>query len=107
MGRCCGGKNAGIPISWPRYMLGLSVFLGYHGTVQAALTLAALPLRRLRHVRDFHRQLMMQDLREILDRRDMNVGAAGRAAWAETLAEDDGACEVPAANNDAELRSAS
>ena len=28
MGRCCGGKNAGKPITVPRYLAGLGVFCG-------------------------------------------------------------------------------
>jgi hypothetical protein len=54
MADCCGGKNAGKPISLPRYLAGLGVFFAYHGTICATLHVAAIPMKRLRKVRDFH-----------------------------------------------------
>lgn len=73
MANCCGGKNAGKPISWPRYLAGCAVFFGYHGTVAAALHLAAIPNKGLRHVRDFHRDVFLRESLEVLARRDINV----------------------------------
>jgi len=83
MGRCCGGKNAGKPISWPRYLAGVGVFLTYHTGVQALLTVAAMPVCRLRIVRDFHRRVYLQDLKEILARVDININGPDPTAEAE------------------------
>ncbi len=93
MGSCCGGKNAGKPISWPRYLAGLTVFCGYHGAVLGTLAAASLPFPRLRQVRDFHAQVFRNDLREIVAREDINVGAAGRTRWA-AFHPDEEACVV-------------
>ena len=41
MATCCGGKNAGKPISWTRYLAGCGVFFTYHSAVAAALHVAA------------------------------------------------------------------
>jgi len=74
MADCCGGKNAGKPISLPRYLAGLGVFFAYHGTICATLHVAAVPVKRLRKVRDFHRKLFIQEGLEVLRREDINVG---------------------------------
>ena len=74
MGRCCGGKNAGKPISWSRYALGLGVFCGYHGAIGALLHVAAVPNAGWRKVRDFHKDVCLDELRQILLRQDVNVG---------------------------------
>lgn len=76
MGRCCGGKNAGKPISWTRYFAGVGVFCAYHGTVGAVLHAAAVPLPALRKIRDFHREVSLRDPGEILRREDIVVGQA-------------------------------
>ncbi len=73
MGRCCGGKNAGLPISKRRYLAGLSVFVGYHSTVATALHVLAVPLPSLRRVRDFHRQVYLSELGEVLRLQDINI----------------------------------
>ncbi len=73
MATCCGGKNAGKPISWTRYAAGLGVFLGYHGAMRVLLSTASIPIPELRKVRDFHRQVFHNDLKEILARDDINV----------------------------------
>ncbi len=73
MGRCCGGKNAGLPISKRRYMAGLTVFVGYHSTVAVALHTLAVPFSGLRKVRDFHRQVYLTELGEVLRRDDINI----------------------------------
>lgn len=73
MATCCGGKNAGKPISWKRYMAGLGVFLGYHGAMRVLLSTASVPIPELRKVRDFHKQVFHSDLKEILAREDINV----------------------------------
>ncbi len=73
MANCCGGKNAGKPISWGRYMTGLGVFLGYHGAVGTVLHAAAVPFPGLRRVRDFHRQVFLTELREVARLEDINV----------------------------------
>lgn len=73
MATCCGGKNAGKPISWTRYLAGCGVFFTYHSAVAAALHVAALADRRLVHVRDFHREVFLAESREVLQRRDINI----------------------------------
>ena len=75
MGRCCGGKNAGKPISLPRYLAGLGVFCTYHTAVAALLRVAELPRPDLRRVRDFHGQLFRTELKEILAREGINEDA--------------------------------
>ena len=90
MADCCGGKNAGKPISVPRYLAGLGVFFAYHGSVSVALHALAVPMPHLRKVRDFHRQLFIQEGKEVLRREDINVGGP-------ELSEEErgGACVVP------------
>lgn len=73
MGKCCGGKNAGKPISLPRYLAGLGIFCTYHSTVAVMLKVAARPIPHLRPVRDFHSQLFRDELKEILAREDINL----------------------------------
>ncbi len=73
MGKCCGGKNAGKPISVPRYIAGLGIFCTYHTAVHALLRVAAKPIPGLAHVRDFHGQLFKDELKEILARDGVNV----------------------------------
>ena len=73
MGKCCGGKNAGKPISMPRYLAGLGIFLSYHSVVNVALRGVAVPVPALRKVRDFHTQLFTDELKEILAREDINL----------------------------------
>ena len=73
MGRCCGGKNAGKPISLPRYIAGIGVFCTYHTAVHAMLKIASVPKPDLRKVRDFHSQLFKTELKEILAREDINL----------------------------------
>ncbi|MBM4343168.1 MAG: hypothetical protein FJ100_07290 [Deltaproteobacteria bacterium] len=79
MGRCCGGKNAGKPISRGRYAVGLGVFCGYHGAVGALLHAAAIPVPALRKVRDFHRSIASTELKEILALRDINLNGESPA----------------------------
>jgi len=67
MGRCCGGKNAGKPISKSRWLLGRAVFLGYHLVVQSMI-LAASPFSgAVRNLGKFHRQYMRELWRQIRD----------------------------------------
>jgi hypothetical protein len=73
MAECCGGKNAGKPISLPRYLAGLSVFLGYHGAMRVLLAGASVPFPALRKVRDFHGKVFKTDLGEILRLEDINL----------------------------------
>ena len=88
MATCCGGKNAGKPISKGRYLAGLSVFLGYHGGMRALLVAASVPFPELRRVRDFHRDVFYTDLKEILTLEDINLD--GRLNTGEAAA-----CPVP------------
>ncbi len=88
MGKCCGGKNAGKPISVPRYVAGLGVFCTYHSAVHVLLRVAAKPLPQLRSVRDFHGQLYSDELREILKRDGVNIGGLF------SVPEDSKACDI-------------
>ena len=74
MARCCGGKNAGKPITVPRYLAGLGVFVGYHSVVAVGLHAAAKPLPGLKRVRDFHRRLFLDELKEVVRLEDINIG---------------------------------
>ena len=87
MGRCCGGKNAGKPITLPRYFAGLGVFCVYHGGVQLLLRLAAGPLPHLRKVRDFQAQLFKDELNEVLTRDEIHVGGLLRPTAVEVPCE--------------------
>ena len=73
MGSCCGGKNAGKPVSWPRFLAGVGVSVAYHGAVSALLHAVAIPFRRFRVVRDFQRALFMKEMREVMARVDITV----------------------------------
>jgi hypothetical protein len=73
MGRCCGGKNAGKPISLPRYIAGIGVFCVYHTAIKVVLEVASVPRPDLRKVRDFHSTLFKVELKEILAREDINL----------------------------------
>lgn len=73
MANCCGGKNAGKPITWSRYLSGLSVFLGYHGAMRVLLSGLSVPIPALRRVRDFHRVVFETELKEVLQLEDINV----------------------------------
>ncbi|MEE2829967.1 MAG: hypothetical protein VX498_12325 [Myxococcota bacterium] len=73
MGRCCGGKNAGKPITLPRYLAGIGVFCSYHAAVQVLLRVAARPIPHLREVRDFQAKVFRDELREILQRDEIHV----------------------------------
>ncbi len=73
MANCCGGKNAGKPITWKRYLAGLTVFVGYHGAMRVALSGASVAIPSLRKVRDFHRTVFETELKEVLQLEDINV----------------------------------
>ena len=66
MAGCCGGKNAGKPISRKRYYLGLGFFVTYHSVVHASLSMGALVNPRLRPVRAFHSEYFGHLLKEAL-----------------------------------------
>ncbi len=87
MGRCCGGKNAGLPISKRRYLAGLGVFVGYHSTVAAALHALAVPFPDLRRVRDFHRTVYLTELGEVLRRQDININGPAPGDDSEQICE--------------------
>ncbi len=74
MARCCGGKNAGKPITVPRYLAGLAVFAGYHSVVLVGLRVAAKVKPEIAHVRDFHRNVFKDELKEVLTRDGIHVG---------------------------------
>lgn len=74
MAGCCGGKNAGKPISKGRYLFGLSFFVTYHSMVRVALSGASLVNRRFRPVRDFHRQYYSHLLAEAWHRDGIALG---------------------------------
>ena len=89
MSRCCGGKNAGKPITYPRYLAGLAVFCGYHSVASVGLRIAARARPKLRPVRDFHDELFLEELGEILSRQDIRLGGIFRPPAL------DEACEIP------------
>ncbi len=74
MAGCCGGKNAGKPISKARYVMGLAFFTGYHGAVHAALSGASLVSRQMVPVRDFHTRYFRHLLAEAIKREGISVG---------------------------------
>jgi hypothetical protein len=84
MGRCCGGKNAGKPITIPRYLAGLGVFCAYHVGVQALLRVAAGRLPHLEQVRDFQAKVFRDELQEVLRRDEIRVEGVLRPAEVET-----------------------
>jgi hypothetical protein len=88
MANCCGGKNAGKPISWGRYAAGLGVFVGYHGAMRVLLEVAARVKPELGKVRDFHRDVFETELKEVLKLEDINVN--GRLGAPQT----EGICEI-------------
>jgi hypothetical protein len=73
MAGCCGGKNAGKPISWPRYIAGVAFFTAYHSAVHAALLAASSVNRRYTHVRRFHGQYFRHLLRETVTRQGITL----------------------------------
>ena len=93
MANCCGGKNAGKRISVSRYMAGLCVFFGYHGTVATVLHAVAVPFPNFRKVRDFHREVFLTEGKEVIRREDINVN--GRLDEAEPMD-----CEIPIASSE-------
>lgn len=73
MGRCCGGKNAGKPISPLRWYVGRGVFLGYHAVVQGMI-LSISPLSStVRTLGRFHRQYIRELWRQIGEREGIKV----------------------------------
>ena len=76
MGRCCGGKNAGKPISTPRWYLGRGVFLGYHLAVQTLMLAIGVPSPKVRSLARFHRQYVRELWRQIRDREGIKVRLA-------------------------------
>jgi hypothetical protein len=95
MARCCGGKNAGKPITVPRYLAGLAVFAGYHSVVALGLHAVAIPVPGIKHVRDFHRRLFRDELKQVLAREGIHVGG-----WRSPV-EVEERCEVPMPDFDA------
>jgi hypothetical protein len=74
MGRCCGGKNAGKPITVPRYLAGIGIFCAYHGAIQLVLRIASRPLPHLRDVQEFQSTVFRDELKEVLRRDEIHVG---------------------------------
>jgi len=77
MAGCCGGKNAGRPISRRRYVLGLAFFATYHVAVHAALVAAGVLMPRLRPVKDFHRQYFAHLWHETWRQEGLTIGGEG------------------------------
>ncbi|MBM4353011.1 MAG: hypothetical protein FJ109_04330 [Deltaproteobacteria bacterium] len=73
MAGCCGGKNAGKPISRKRYALGMAFFAAYHAAVGAALTSAGVLVPRFRPVRDFHRRYFLHLWQEAWRRKGIHL----------------------------------
>lgn len=85
MANCCGGKNAGKPVSTRRYLAGLGVFVGYHGAMRVMLEAASLPFPALRKVRDFHKEVFETELKEVLALEDINLNGRLGATRDEAL----------------------
>lgn len=60
MGRCCGGKNAGQPISRSRWHIGRGIFLGYHLFVHCLMLGIGLLSPKVRKLAGFHRQYVRE-----------------------------------------------
>ena len=73
MGRCCGGKNAGKPISPLRWYVGRGVFLGYHSVVQGMILSVSPFSSTVRTLGKFHRQYMRELWRQIGEREGIKV----------------------------------
>ncbi|MCP4868117.1 MAG: hypothetical protein GY898_05310 [Proteobacteria bacterium] len=102
MARCCGGKNAGKPITVPRYLAGLAVFATYHSVVAVGLRAAARVKPEISHVRDFHRTVFKDELKEVIRRDGINVGG-----WVEPVQIDEYcAIELPLFDDEAALETA-
>lgn len=84
MAGCCGGKDAGKPIGYGRYALGLAFFVTYHGVVQITLAAASAVSGRFVPVRRFHKEYFTHLLGEAWDRKGISLGKQS----------DDDACEV-------------
>lgn len=80
MGRCCGGKNAGKPISKVRWTIGQGVFLGYHSVVQCVMLLVGLASSRVWKLAKFHRQYMRSLWHEIRGLDGIKLDVATRPA---------------------------
>lgn len=75
MGRCCGGKNAGKPITPLRWYVGRGVFLGYHSVVQGMILSVSPFSSTVRTLGKFHRQYMRELWRQIAEREGIKVVA--------------------------------
>ena len=73
MANCCGGKNAGKPITLTRYLGGLGVFVGYHTGMRLFLEAACRVKPELKKVRDFHKEVFETELKEVLRLEDINL----------------------------------
>ncbi len=73
MAGCCGGKNAGKPITRGRYALGMAFFAAYHAAVQLALSGVGLVSPRFRPVRDFHRRYFAHLFKETCRREGISL----------------------------------
>jgi hypothetical protein len=76
MAGCCGGKNAGKPISPFRYAAGMAFFVTYHTAVAAALAGAEKVSSRFAPVKRFHRTYFRHLLQETMKRQGITVGDA-------------------------------
>lgn len=77
MGRCCGGKNAGKPITQTRWHIGRGIFLGYHLFVQCLMLMIGVLSPKVRRLAEFHRQYVRELWQQISGREGIKVIVTG------------------------------
>lgn len=97
MGRCCGGKNAGKPISRYRWVIGQVIFLGYHLFVQCLMLSVAVVSPKMRQLSAFHRQYVLELWRQIRGHEGIKVLQGVEPESADAHDEAQGTVERPAA----------
>lgn len=70
---CCGGKNAGSPITSNRYLIGQILYLWYTGTVFAILFALSFFVKRFQNVRRFWGLYFPSTFSEIRTQKDIAI----------------------------------
>ncbi|MBM4387835.1 MAG: hypothetical protein FJ088_08860 [Deltaproteobacteria bacterium] len=82
MAGCCGGKDAGKPITGRKYYIGMALFVMYHLFVQTLLLVLSLFVKKYRKITKFHRIYFSHVLDEIKSKKGITI--AGRGAECKT-----------------------